>query len=446
MNGFYIIDPEIKLYNLKEKYYLQTTVPYNLFQISKRIYDFLNKGTDQSNQQIDKQILELLLKKNIIQKYFFSLTYNKSISEQISIPISIPTTIPTSIIIPVKNNELQIQNCLQKICELNFPKEQLEVIIVDDGSTDATYANILSFNNTQFKCIHFEKSMGASYARNFAAKIAKGELLAFIDSDCMAHADWLYQLTTTLMLSDKKIVAIGGSVDGFYNQTSLDKYEKISSPLNMQNWRYYGGYASDYFYLPTCNLIVKKDIFLKLGGLNEKLTVGEDVDFCWRLKQAGYNYSYLPAFGKVYHQHRNIFFAFIKRRFDYGTSEAILIKLHPQKKKNIHLLGFCYYLSFLPLLRCSFMKNWVLKKVSFKRYLYFHYNYTQFLCKYYFVCIPFFFLSYSLLDFYFKKKQKYRSYFIHAFYLLSETIAYQLGVYWGMIREKNFWPILFKVK
>jgi len=60
--------------------------------------------------------------------------------------------------------------------------------------------------------------------------------------------------------------------------------------------------------------------------------VGEDVDFCWRMRDAGDDLLYVPA-GTVRHKHRNRLGRFLRRRADYGTSEATLCRLHPRKKK-----------------------------------------------------------------------------------------------------------------
>ena len=69
-----------------------------------------------------------------------------------------------------------------------------------------------------------------------------------------------------------------------------------------------------------CNLLVRKEVFMKLGGFQEDLHVGEDVDLCWRMQDSGYDLEYGPI-GKIYHRHRNTVQAFCRRRFDYGTSE-----------------------------------------------------------------------------------------------------------------------------
>jgi cellulose synthase/poly-beta-1,6-N-acetylglucosamine synthase-like glycosyltransferase len=87
------------------------------------------------------------------------------------------------------------------------------------------------------------------------------------------------------------------------------------------------------FYVPTCNMLVRKDSYLQAGGLDDRLRVGEDVDLCWRLMAAGHHLLYIPQ-GAVAHKHRNRLLSGLLRRFDYGTSEAVLYARFPKVAKQ----------------------------------------------------------------------------------------------------------------
>ncbi len=234
-----------------------------------------------------------------------------------------------SIIIPVRNRPDDIAQCLESLLKLDYPPDEKEIIVVDDASDDNTADVVSSF---PVKLLKNQKRMQASYSRNLAAKEAKGEILAFIDSDCTADPLWLKDLVSCF--NDKSNAAAGGLVDSWFDKKALDRYEKKSSSLNM------GGRSKSikedgkFFYLPTCNLLVRKDIFMKLDGFNVSMTVGEDVDFCWRLTNSGYEIEYRPS-GTVFHKHRNKITAFFTRRFQYGTSEPGLQKKHPDRIKKM---------------------------------------------------------------------------------------------------------------
>jgi hypothetical protein len=104
-----------------------------------------------------------------------------------------------------------------------------------------------------------------------------------------------------------------------------------------------------FFYVPSCNLLVRKEVFLQAGGFNESLVVGEDVDLCWRIRNRGFLIDYRPV-GSVFHKHRNRIAAFCSRRFDYGTSEPLLSRLYPWKVKRMFLAPWAclFWASFLP--------------------------------------------------------------------------------------------------
>ena len=86
--------------------------------------------------------------------------------------------------------------------------------------------------------------------------------------------------------------------------------------------------------MPTCNLLVRRTVYESLGGLKEDQRVGEDVDFCWRLRDAGHYLIYTPQ-GVVRHKHRADLPAMMRQRLSYGTSEARLYDQHPTKRKTL---------------------------------------------------------------------------------------------------------------
>ena len=234
-----------------------------------------------------------------------------------------------TIIIPVRNRPDEISQCLVSLAELDYPPDKKEIIVVDDASEDNT-ADIVS--GFPVMLIKNSNRMQASCSRNLAAKEAKGDILAFIDSDCTAGPLWLKELVSAF--NDEMNGAVGGKVDSWFNKKALDRYEKVSSSLYMGRRAKSSKEEGSFFYLPTCNLLVKKEIFLKLNGFNADMTVGEDVDFCWRLKNSGYEIEYRSA-GVVFHKHRNKISAFFKRRIQYGTSEPLLQKKHPDRIKKM---------------------------------------------------------------------------------------------------------------
>ena len=117
-------------------------------------------------------------------------------------------------------------------------------------------------------------------------------------------------------------------------ESAVDHYENVMSSLSLGGRELTGGSGDDTFYLPSCNLLVRRAAFLQACGFNEAMHVGEDVDLTWRLRDSGWTIAYLPV-GRVYHEHRSSIRSFMSRRFDYGTSEGMLQLLHPRRHKRI---------------------------------------------------------------------------------------------------------------
>lgn len=223
-----------------------------------------------------------------------------------------------SIIVPVYNRAHDIGECLESLLSLDYPQFRREIIVVDDASRDHTTAVVRRYD---VRLIIQPRNLGQSAARNAGVQASKGKLIAFIDSDCIADPRWLRDLLP--YFHDPRLALVGGLVDSFFRESRLDRYEEVHSALNMGPRRITGKGKHSVFYVPTCNMLIRKDVYAQAGGLDERLRVGEDVDLCWRLMAMGYRLMYVPK-GRIKHKHRNRFYQSFRRRFDYGTSEAVL--------------------------------------------------------------------------------------------------------------------------
>ena len=249
-----------------------------------------------------------------------------------------------SVIIPVKDRSDELRRCLESLARLRYPKEKLEILVVDDGSRDDTPDVARSLGAQVIPS--GGQGRGPAAARNRGAAAARGEILAFIDSDCTASAGWLTELVEPFVDLGRSagewnvaVVAVGGRVEGMHASSALDRYEAEMSSLCLGRRGRSGQDGNDTFYLPSCNLLVRRKDFLAAGGFLEELQVGEDVDLTWRLRDRGGRIVYTPR-GWIWHEHRNRLGAFLRRRFQYGTSEGLLQMLHPQRRKKMVLPPF----------------------------------------------------------------------------------------------------------
>lgn len=242
-----------------------------------------------------------------------------------------PATLPdVTVVIPVKDRADELRRCLDSLSRLSYPQDKLQVIVVDDGSSDDSPLVAQEFGALLVPS--GGSGRGPAAARNVGASRATGEILAFIDSDCSASIGWLDELIPSF--NDPAMAAVGGQVDGMCTESAVDRYEAVMSSLSIGSRERIGNSGNDTFYLPSCNLLVRRSTFKSAGGFKDSMHVGEDVDLTWRLRDKGWTIAYLPA-GSVLHEHRSSIRSFMSRRFDYGTSEGMLQLLHPQRRKQM---------------------------------------------------------------------------------------------------------------
>jgi GT2 family glycosyltransferase len=178
-----------------------------------------------------------------------------------------------SFVIPVRNDVLRLQRCLSSITRNNYPRESIEIIVVDNESTDGSAMAARSYNAIVLK------SPGESVAahRNRGARAALGSIIAFADSDHEIDQNWIE--CAVRILSEPGVAATGSPY--------------LTQPC--PNWvqQQYDGMRArplareDVSWLGSGNFAVTRTAFEKVGGFNESLTACEDVDFCNRLRLAG---------------------------------------------------------------------------------------------------------------------------------------------------------------
>lgn len=379
-----------------------------------------------------------------------------------------------SIIIPVRNRPEEIDICLSSLGQLHYPRDRMEIIVVDDASDDHTPDVASEF---EVSLIRLKEHKQASYCRNLAAEGAKGDILAFIDSDCLADPLWLRELVPAF--KERSIGAVGGMVDSYFGKKGLDRYEKVKSSLNVCTYFRRSGEDDLFFYVPSCNLLVRRDLLLKLGGFREEMHVGEDVDLCWRLQDAGHHVEFRPQ-GRVSHRHRNRLWPFCRRRFDYGTSEPLLQQMHSKRKKRLifppgassfwSVAVLAIFLGYAPLfvlcgITVLFDAQWRLSSIRqrgisiklrplflsvLRSYLALFYHCCAFVSRYYLfwaiVVMPLFPLASiiimgmhllaGLVEYFIKRPRLNLASFF--FYFSLEQLSYQLGVWWGCIKNLSF--------
>jgi len=162
----------------------------------------------------------------------------------------------------------------------DYASDQYEIIIVDNGSTDGTVQIVEEFSVTIIKNVQGN----VSNLRNVGTRSSKGDILAFIDSDCIAPLTWL---SDAIHVLETKNVSVVGS---WYALPDDPTWVQRVWDLQMSGKRKEG--FSEW--VPSGNFIVRKNAFYDVGGFEEKLQTGEDTNICQKLSDKGHKIYCIP--------------------------------------------------------------------------------------------------------------------------------------------------------
>lgn len=233
-----------------------------------------------------------------------------------------------SVVVCTYNGQRTIGDCCEGLLQLDYPN--YEVIIIDDGSTDAS-AHIAS--EYGFRVISTPNA-GLSAARNLGMEAASGEIIAYIDDDARPDPHWLTYLATTFMRTD--FAGVGGPNvappgDGFIAACIANA---PGGPVHVL--------ISDQVaeHIPGCNMAFRKARLQAIGGFDPQFRIaGDDVDICWRLQQRGWQLGFNPA-ALVWHHRRNSLLTYWRQQKNYGKAEALLEKKWPEKYNAVGHLSW----------------------------------------------------------------------------------------------------------
>ena len=225
-----------------------------------------------------------------------------------------------SIIIATLNNEQTIGQCLKAVCELNYPKDSLEIIVVDGCSTDSTIKIA-----EQYPVKVVSSPLNAPAAYNYAMKIACNDVLGFVDSDAKVEKEWLNKLVTHL--ADVEVVGVSGGIETWNTENPWARsigYDMTNRYSRLKK------YATR---IATMNLLLKKRIIEELGGFDEHLPSQYDTDLGFRITRMGYKIVF-DSTAKCYHFNRTSVAAFFRQQLQYGKNTLKLYFKHANLAKG----------------------------------------------------------------------------------------------------------------
>ena len=225
-----------------------------------------------------------------------------------------------SVVVCAYQEQDRLGRCLASLAALDYPG--LEVVVVDDGSTDATLEVAGRFAVTVLAVPHG----GLSAARNAGALRATGQLVAFLDADAACHPEWPYHLALSFE-SDPSVVASGGPNLAMPGAGRVARAVDLApgNPVEVLTR------ADRAEHVPGCNSVFRRDVLLASGGyLPELTTAGDDVDLCWRLLDAGGTVGFSAA-AQVHHERRGTVRGYLRQQRGYGRAERMVSGRHPHR-------------------------------------------------------------------------------------------------------------------
>jgi mycofactocin system glycosyltransferase len=246
-------------------------------------------------------------------------------------PATGPSHRDVTVVIPVRDNAIGVRHLVASL-------RGLRVIVVDDGSSSPIELEDFAGAHCAIEVLHHVRSRGPAAARNTGLAACTTDYVAFLDSDVAPRRGWLEALLGHFCDPTVALVAprIVGSVQ---SENVIARYEAVHSSLDLGLREAPVLPHSSVSYVPSAAIVCRAAAIREVGGFDETMHSGEDVDLCWRLVEAGARLRYEPI-ALVAHDHRTELRRWIARKAFYGGSAAPLSVRHPDKTAPVVISGW----------------------------------------------------------------------------------------------------------
>lgn len=223
----------------------------------------------------------------------------------------------TTVVIPVLNGAGSLRRQLEAV-EAQDYEGAWEVVVVDNGSDDGTVeiAEAWTAERPNARLVGAPDVRAAAHARNRGVAAAEGDFIAFCDADDVVTPRWLAELTRSATGAD---LVGGGHSARALNATDVRSWREEPSQLALLVAHGFLRFASGN------NFGIWRDAFDRLGGLDERLAAGEDIDLSWRAQLAGYRLGFAPR-AVVEVEHRQDLRSLARQQYRYGVSSGQLFR------------------------------------------------------------------------------------------------------------------------
>jgi len=222
-----------------------------------------------------------------------------------------------SVLLVVKNEDAYIKKCVDSLLKQTF--QDIEIIVLDNGSTDGTKSKIMSFDDPRITYLHEASVPGIAGLRNICVRAAKGDYLFFTDGDCVPGRHWIEEGAKALM--DQDVLGVEGAT-----------YYQSSKKISIRDSNVYQYDPGEFM---TCNIAYRRDAVLKAGLFDKAFRIGhEDRDLALRIMKSG-KIAFCPEM-LVAHQKKTLNIKGLFHRAKRVKDMVHLIKIHSLNEQHKH--------------------------------------------------------------------------------------------------------------
>ena len=261
-------------------------------------------------------------------------------------------------VILTKNSGRTLNKCLEAVSKLKNEMD-LEVVIVDGGSTDNTLEIVEQYSKTLKIKVLNDRGKGLGYARDLGWRSTSAEYVIMLDSDVILNRRFLID-AIKLLEKDQKLGAVAAKL----KPISLDKgwlarFQEKNLAIHLHHLD--PPYPAEAIALHTACTVFRRKVLEEVGGFDEFFNLAkEDSDISYKIKKAGYRLSYLNYYALHLERAR-----VIKTNFRYGRSYVLISKKHPDMEKLWRLKNIVLTLSLIA------------PPLQFLLYIYYLYRYME---------------------------------------------------------------------
>ncbi|CAN5789357.1 hypothetical protein BH24GEM1_BH24GEM1_21320 [soil metagenome] len=232
-----------------------------------------------------------------------------------------------SIVIPTYSRPKQLAVCLQSLSMLDYPRDRLEVIVVDDGGETPLDSVVAPFRSALTLSLLRQPNAGPGAARNAGAERARGEYLAFTDDDCLPEPGWLAEMVRALSQARE------GMVGGTTINAAPNLYATTSQLIVDVVYRHYNADPLTARFVASNNMALPARGFREIGGFDPAFRTAEDRDLCDRWLHRGGRIVHVPT-ARVNHARPMNARAYCRQHFAYGRGAERFMRRRAERNSG----------------------------------------------------------------------------------------------------------------